>query len=98
MSRAASLDEPRRAAARIRAQRIRRGACLWCGRRVRREPGKRGPLPLSCRSCRKRADLRRRMRAYLRSARRYALRLRRRELADAIAAVIATLDIRTQAR
>lgn len=98
MSRVGSLDEPRRAVARIRAQRIRRGACLWCGRRIRREPGKRGPLPLSCRSCRKRADLRRRLRAYLRSARRYALRLRRRDLADAIAETIQSLDVRIQTR
>lgn len=87
-----SLALSARAARRIRAQRIRRGACIWCGRRIRREPGKRNPLPLSCRTCRRRVDLRRRLRAYLRSSRRYALRLRRRDIADAIVDSIRLLD------
>lgn len=72
--------------------RIRTGSCLWCGRRIKRRPGTRGPLPRSCPTCAGRVLLRRRLRAYLRTGRHYALRLRRRDLAAAIGRIIRTLD------
>ena len=79
-------------APRKRVRRIRTRSCIWCGRRIKRVPGTRGPLPRRCPPCAKRAEVRRRLRAYLRSCRHYAFRLRRRQLALAIERVIRRLD------
>lgn len=79
-------------APRNRVRRVRTGSCVWCGRRIKRQPGTRGPLPRACPTCGARVLLRRRLRAYLRTARHYALRLRRRDLALALGRVIRTLD------
>lgn len=81
-----------RRGASTRSQRVIRGFCVWCRRRIRRRPGARGPLPRACRGCAKRAYVLRRLRAYLRSSRRYAYRLRRRDLASGITGVLALLD------
>lgn len=78
-------------APRLSGQRVSRGICVWCRRRIRRRHA-RGPLPSTCRACAERAYVLRRLRAYLRSSRRYALRLRRRDLAAGIGRLIAALD------
>lgn len=87
-----SLSRARPAAPNYRDKRIRRGACEWCGRRIRRRPGSRGPLPASCLRCAERVQVRRRLRAYLRSSRRYALRLHRWDLAGEIGGVLRLLE------
>lgn len=79
-------------APRSTSQRVTRGICVWCQRRVRRRPHARGPLPSTCRACAERAYVLRRLRAYLRSSRRYAFRLRRRDLATGIGRVLVALD------
>lgn len=88
----ASRSPVRRREAENRDKRIRRGACEWCGRRIRRRPGSRGPLPASCPRCAERVNVRRRLRAYLRSSRRYALRLHRWDLAGEIGGVLRLLE------
>ena len=92
MTEPASLANTPRTGRKYRGKRIRTGSCGWCGRRIRRRPGSRGPLPRSCPTCAERVYVRRRLRAYLRSSRRYALRLRRRDLAGKINGVIHKLD------
>jgi len=92
MTEPASLATTPRPGRNYRGKRIRTGSCGWCGRRIRRRPGSRGPLPRACPSCAGRVLLRRRLRAYLRTGRHYALRLRRRDLAAAIDRIIRTLD------
>lgn len=88
----ASVDEVKRKDPDNRDKRIRRGACEWCGRRIRRRPGSRGPLPASCARCAERVQVRRRLRAYLRSSRRYALRLHRWDLAGEIGGLLRVLE------
>jgi hypothetical protein len=86
-----SLTALAKIAPRLPGQRVSGGICVWCRRRIRRRHA-RGPLPSTCRDCAERAYLLRRLRAYLGSSRRYALRLRRRDLASGIERLIAALD------
>ena len=75
----------------LRGQSVPRGVCVWCRRRIRRRHPH-GPLPSTCRACAERAYVLRRLRAYLRSSRKYAFRLRRRDLAAGIGRLLAALD------